>query len=317
MMEKNTKFITSAFGIFICYFYFGVIQERITRGKYSSKEGEDEERFTYTLSLVFVQCIANYVFARLLVLNLIPQGEDTTKTWYYSSSALTYLLGMVSSNMALQWVNFPTQVIAKSCKPIPVMVLGVLLGKKRYLIRKYVFVILIVAGIALFMLKDGKSGPAAEGGIGVGEVLLLASLSMDGLTGAVQERMKAEHETRSGHMMLQMNKWSCLFVGIPVVLTGEVVKFSAFVGRHPAVAWHLGSLAVAGAFGQFFILVVVSDFGPLPCSIITTTRKFFTVLGSVLLFGNSLASRQWIGTIFVFTGLFLDAVYGKSSPKKK
>lgn len=29
---------------------------------------------------------------------------------YYFASAFTYLLGMVSSNMALQWVNYPTQV---------------------------------------------------------------------------------------------------------------------------------------------------------------------------------------------------------------
>ena len=31
-------------------------------------------------------------------------------------------------------------------------------------------------------------------------------------------------------------------------------------------------------FFQYFIFMCVSDFGPLPCSIITTTRKFFTVL---------------------------------------
>ncbi|XP_071447518.1 solute carrier family 35 member B1 homolog [Hetaerina americana] len=316
-MEKKNKFIISAAGIFICYFYFGVLQERITRGKYGGKNGEEEERFTYSLSLVLVQCVANYLFARFVLLMIMPQGEDTTKTFYYSSSALTYLLGMVSSNMALQWVTYPTQVIAKSCKPIPVMVLGVLLGKKRYLLRKYIFIVLIVVGVALFMLKDCKSGPVNESGIGVGELLLLASLAMDGLTGAVQERMKAEHETRSWHMMLCMNKWSCLFAGTAVFLTGEAVTFSAFVGRHPSVAWQLASLAIAGAFGQFFILVIVSEFGPLPCSIITTTRKFFTVLGSVLLFGNSLMMHQWLGTTFVFTGLFLDALYGKSSPKKK
>ena len=47
----------------------------------------------------------------------------------------------------------------------------------------------------------------------------------------------------------------------------------------------------------------VSEFGPLPCSIITTTRKFFTVLGSVILFGNSLLPHQWCGAVLVFTGV--------------
>ena len=47
----------------------------------------------------------------------------------------------------------------------------------------------------------------------------------------------------------------------------------------------------------------VSEFGPLPCSIVTTTRKFFTVLGSVIFFGNSLLPHQWCGAVLVFTGV--------------
>lgn len=46
----------------------------------------------------------------------------------------------------------------------------------------------------------------------------------------------------------------------------------------------------------------VSEFGPLPCSVVTTTRKFFTVLASVIIFGNVLLGRQWIGAILVFSG---------------
>ncbi len=53
---------------------------------------------------------------------------------------------------------------------------------------------------------------------------------------------------------------------------------------------------------QYFIFMCVSEFGPLPCSIATTTRKFFTVLGSVLIFGNTLHERQWLGAVFVFAG---------------
>ena len=54
----------------------------------------------------------------------MEQGTDTTPTSYYALCAFTYLTAMVSSNKALLWVNYPTQVIGKSCKPIPVMILG-------------------------------------------------------------------------------------------------------------------------------------------------------------------------------------------------
>ena len=66
---------------------------------------------------------------------------------------------------------------------------------------------------------------------------------------------------------------------------------------------------------QNFIFMTVANFGPLTCSIITTTRKFFTILGSVLLFGNSLIARQWFGVICVFAGLTLDSIYGKGKKK--
>lgn len=70
-------------------------------------------------------------------------------------------------------------------------------------------------------------------------------------------------------------------------------------------------LALCGALGQLFIFLMVAGFGPLACSVVTTTRKFFTVLCSVILFGNVLMPRQWFGAILVFAGLFADMLYGK------
>lgn len=55
-------------------------------------------------------------------------------------------------------------------------------------------------------------------------------------------------------------------------------------------------------FHQTFIFMTVVYFGPLTCSIVTTTRKFFTILGSVILFGNVMTMMQWVGTILVFLG---------------
>ena len=67
---------------------------------------------------------------------------------------------------------------------------------------------------------------------------------------------------------------------------------------------------------QNFIFLTVTYFGPLTCSICTTTRKFFTILGSVLIFRHPLTSLQWTGTVLVFAGLSLDSVFGKASKQK-
>lgn len=128
--------------------------------------------------------------------------------------------------------------------------------------------------------------------------------------------MKSDHGTKPGHMMLWMNAWSTLILFVALTLTGELWQFVDFVQRFPFVISFIVQFSAMSAIGQLFIFLTISSFGPLVCSLITTTRKFFTVLFSVLLFGNSLNGQQWLGTTLVFLGLSLDMFFGKQPPKK-
>ena len=55
--------------------------------------------------------------------------------------------------------------------------LTVYIPGKRYNIVKYISVVLITIGVALFIFKDGKSDGAGFA-FGAGEILLLASLTL-------------------------------------------------------------------------------------------------------------------------------------------
>lgn len=66
-MNENTKFIVAALGIFLFYFYFGILQEKITRGRYGDTANEDGtvgEKFTFALALCGIQCLWNWIFAK-------------------------------------------------------------------------------------------------------------------------------------------------------------------------------------------------------------------------------------------------------------
>lgn len=82
---------------------------------------------------------------------------------------------------------------------------------------------------------------------------------MDGFTGALQERMKSEHKTNSGHMMLKMNLWSTLFLSIAVVLTGELWQFIDFVGRFTFVIYNILAFSFLSALGQVSRLEIISN----------------------------------------------------------
>ena len=53
--------------------------------------------------------------------------------------------------------------------------------------------------------------------------------------------------------------------------------------------------SVLSALGQNFILMTLYRFDSLVLTTITTTRKFFTILASVVWFGHSLGFWQWTG----------------------
>ena len=142
------------------------------------------------MSLVFVQCVVNSVVGQFFILYSNKNHRDTTTHFFYGASALTYLTAMVSSNSALQYIPYPTQVIAKSCKPIPVMLIGVLYAHKRYSLIKYFFILMIVFGVGVFLYKPGTASKATSSQQQFtpffGEMLLLLSLTCDGFTGAFQ-----------------------------------------------------------------------------------------------------------------------------------
>lgn len=121
-VHRNTKFLLYAGGIFVSYFYYALLQEKITKGKYPEEQVDEDgkvttvyEKYTYMLSLVFIQCLVSYIAAKLVVTykneQESPAGKGVNMNLLYCGTAITYLTAMVCSNMALQWVPYPTQVL--------------------------------------------------------------------------------------------------------------------------------------------------------------------------------------------------------------
>lgn len=67
MIPEKSRFLVFALGIFFCYFLYGIVQEKITRGRYGQEANEDGtvgEKFSYALVLVWIQCFCNFIFAK-------------------------------------------------------------------------------------------------------------------------------------------------------------------------------------------------------------------------------------------------------------
>lgn len=296
-----------SFGIIFFYGLLGVAQEKITKADYG------EEKYHYQSELVFVMCISNLLFA--YATGASRSSNDRTPFYVYMICAVAYVGAMLCSNYALAHISYPIQVLGKSCKPVAVMLLCLVLGQKSYKMEKYLSVATIVAGVITFVYNPNKNTSDSGFSLGIGEMWILASLTLDGVVASCQEFMKRNYQSPKSNMMLNMNLIALFVLTGQSLYHGSLFEFFSFVQRHPECIKWLIALGACSAFGQYFIFSIVTTFGPLWCSIVTTTRKFFTILFSVMYFGNNLTSQQWGGSLLVFAGLALDGYLSTRQPQ--
>jgi len=298
--SKELQLLFSIAGIYVSYITFGIFQEKIMRHPF----GEKKERFNFTSFLLMQQCLVNALCA-WMVMKVLRLPKDNTPVFKYCWISLSSILAMFCSNKALLDVDYPTQVLAKSCKPIPVMLMGLIVFNKKYPLAKYICVFMVTAGISLFMVTHqvGTTGTTST----LGLVLLLASLALDGLTGPFQDDLFKKHSPTSPHMMYYSNLWATLFMFIAVLITGDLQPTIDFCTRFPEIIPQIILFSITSAVGQNFIYYLINHFNSLTCTTVTTSRKFFTILASVVWFDNSLSAFQWFTVFLVFAGLGVDA----------
>lgn len=192
------------------------------------------------------------------------------------------------------------------------MLLGVLIGRKTYTIQKYFLVFLIVGGVIAFSYKESKN-VAEKTDHFTGMALIAAALLMDGLMGALQDRMRSVSKPTSLNLMFFINAWSSVYLALLLIFTLEGVEFINFCIRHPEVMTDLGVVILFGSVAQFFISQMVAFFGSLPLSLTMTIRKLISVFLSVLIYGNVIIIRQWIAATVIFSALILDAIFQEKS----
>jgi len=305
-IHPNIQFFIAVVVIYFCYGRSSFVQERIMSTKYHNDDGE-EEKFVYTFFILFFQCVFSVITSKLVILVFQLAGNNAPPTSYILVS-VTFILAQYFSFHALLFVSYPTQVLAKSCKPIPVMLLGILVLRKRYSLAKYIYVLMMCVGIVCFSYDPNKAGHSTS--TIWGYILLGASLILDGVTGNFQEKLVKLYSPSSNQLMFFSNLWASLLLLIVLLFTGEFITAAAFCTRHPSLYPDLIWFGLCNAIGQHAVYFLVRNFGALVLSTATTTRKFFTILLSVIWFGHQVTTLQWSGVFFVFLSLTLD-VYNK------
>lgn len=87
--------------------------------------------------------------------------------------------------------------------------------------------------------------------------------------------------------------------------------------KYPESFFDQLKLSGLNVFGQIFIFTTLSWLGPIYLALITTTRKIFSVLASILYYGHSVDAWKASGISTVVVGLILEMGYSILKKEEK
>lgn len=332
-------------GTWTMYTGYSLVQEEMATTLFGG------ERFTHQQSLLLVQCAFNCTVAFMCVYLWDADGRNVRlllrrdKLVEQAGIGFSYVAAMLLSNMALSYIAYFEQVLAKSSKPIFVLLVSRCAGVRSFTVWKYAVVLSITLGAALFMYKpssalaEGDAPPPTTAPALVvldpellwwGRALVLVSLVLDGVTAMQQDRLAQSHVAHTAaseaerpsslSLMFYVNFWASVYLAVSSVISAELFDAIRLVSAHSNLAFFVCAFGTTSCLGQLFVFSTIRHHGALMCSMVTTTRKFSTVLLSVALFAHPLTALQLCGIVLLFGALFVDIYidnFGAEASRKR
>ncbi|KAL7111613.1 hypothetical protein ABFS83_05G100400 [Erythranthe nasuta] len=289
------QFLICSSGFFFGYLVNGVCEEYVY----------NRLKFSYGWYFTFVQ---GFVYLVLIYLQgfTTKQMVNPWKTYVKLSAVLMGSHGLTKGSLA--YLNYPAQIMFKSTKVLPVMVMGAFIPglRRKYPIHEYISAILLVIGLILFTLADANTSPNFSV---IGVVMIVGALVMDSFLGNLQEAIFTMNpETTQMEMLFCSTVVGLPFLLPPMILTGELFKAWSSCYEHPYVYGVLVFEAMATFVGQVSVLSLIAIFGAATTAMITTARKAVTLLLSYLIFTKPLTEQHGSGLLLIAMGIVLKLV---------
>uniref|UniRef100_H2SPN2 Adenosine 3'-phospho 5'-phosphosulfate transporter 2 n=1 Tax=Takifugu rubripes TaxID=31033 RepID=H2SPN2_TAKRU len=273
-----TQFFICVVGVFIFYLVYGYLQELIF-----SVDGF--KPFGWYLTLIQ---FGFYSLFGLVELQLTQDKRRRIPGKTYMIIAFLTVGTMGLSNTSLGYLNYPTQVIFKCCKLIPVMIGGIFIQAVCF------------ADLALICV-----------------LLISLALCADAAIGNVQEKAMKLHNGSNSEMVLYSYSIGFVYILTGLLCVGGLGPAVAFCSEHPVKTYgYAFFFSLTGYFGISFVLALIKLFGALVAVTVTTGRKAMTIVLSFMFFAKPFTFQYIWGGLLVLFGIFLN-VYSKNREHMK
>ena len=233
----------------------------------------------------------------------------------YITLAVFTLGGMLFTNWALSYLNYPMRVVFKSSKVIPVMLMGVLLQGKHYTKAEYATVFTLATAIVIFTLGDASESPKFSF---IGIFLISIGVLFDAVTANYEEKhFFRKCQCSQGEVMAYSSIIGTSYLIVPMMYSGELGSALSHAFDHPEVFYMTVSFSALGYCGVAFILLLIKHFGATNAEIVKSCRKVCTIVLSYAAISKPFGKLHIIGgMLFVASIVMTIKVKGDKAKRR-
>uniref|UniRef100_A0A182PZS3 Adenosine 3'-phospho 5'-phosphosulfate transporter 1 n=1 Tax=Anopheles farauti TaxID=69004 RepID=A0A182PZS3_9DIPT len=290
-------------GLMGSYLTWGVLQEKIMTQEYEGPE-KRKSHFKDSQFLVFSNRVLGFMITAVYLVAK-RQFRHRAPLYKYSFASFSNIMSAWFQYEALKFVNFPTQVLAKSSKIIPVMIMGKIISRNKYEFYEYLTAVMISVGMIFFLTGSTDESKSTAMTTLTGVLLLTFYMIFDSFTSNWQDELFKSYSMSSIQMMCGVNLFSTLFTGASLAMQGGFYSSLVFAVDHPKFVIDCVILSISSAIGQLFIYYTIATFGAVVFTIIMTLRQAIAILLSCLIYQHRITFLGVIGVLIIFLAIFL------------
>lgn len=298
---KNIYFLIHVAGIYICFLTYGILAEKI-----STKCSFKPYLFT-SLIQSFNGTIIAFFISKVTKRPLHIRHPNPIPK--YIKISMLHIIGGHLAYESLKYINYPTLIIGKSCKLIPLVLMNFLLYKKKFHFRKYISILLTTVGVLSFIIFEDKTCESKKNSF-VGLIFLIGNLLIDGTINSLQDNLFTAHKIHSFHMMFYSNLINFIFIFLYLnsPFTNELGNTLSFIKVNPSVLFDIILFSVSQCIGQIFIYSTIENYGSVTLATINVSRKIVSILISLLWFNHKLNLMQWVSILTVIMSIAMEVL---------
>mmetsp|Transcript_12755 Transcript_12755/g.19262 ORF Transcript_12755/g.19262 Transcript_12755/m.19262 type:complete len:345 (-) Transcript_12755:114-1148(-) len=300
---KSQQLFVLTIAVFLFFGMHNLLQEAIMK----------LEGFTFAVMLGYMEVLGVTTCSYIERKYIAKETRRKAPIESYPLLTLCLLSSSGLSNMALNYINFPTKVVFRSCKLIPTMVISTIINRRIFSSGEYVSALAVCIGLVVFAAAEWQNSPSFNP---VGLLLVTLSVVADSILPNAQEQLFSKGSSRL-EVTFFTNFFTLLAMTLSTLASGDLIGMMQYGQQNHALCLYMLVYTFVAYIAISAFMQVVKRFGGVTAVLLGTARKGMTLILSFLVFPKKFSWFYVLGAILVLGGLLSSSLIKQGKSKKQ